>query len=437
MKSLWPILAISLLAFAEWDQAATPRVVITNLPPYNSTNDLAGTALNANSATQAVAVFIYVPGYGWVSKPNCAQPLTPIQPDGSWTTDITTGGADPTATRVAALLVSTNYSETCVLGLPNLPTNVYAQALASAIVTRQEPGVRFLSFSGYDWWVKTSAGPVGPGPNYFSDSTNNVWLDAQGSLHLRITHRSSQWQCAEIVSARSFGYGNYRFELASPVNSLDRNVTLGLFTWSDDPAFADREIDVEAGRWNVAADTNNTQFVVQPYDVSGHLVRYRTPAGLTNSTHLFVWETNRITFQAQAGGYSPSPAASNVISSWVFTSASAVPRSGDENVRLNLWLFSGNPPADGNEVEVIIRGFQFVPPGAPLPAAPHQPQLLLNGKLNLDLGAEPDFRYQMQTSADLFDWQNSVSLLATSDVIRFTETNAAAGRRFYRAVTLP
>jgi hypothetical protein len=180
-------------------------------------------------------VFIYVPGYGWVTKPTCAQPLTLIQPDGSWSADITTGGSDPLATRIAALLVSTNYSQPCVLGANVLPTNVFAQASASAVINRPYPGPRWLSFSGYDWWVKTSTGPVGPGPNYFSDSTNNVWLDGQGQLHLRITNRSNQWQCPELVSARTFGYGIYRFQLASPADNLNPNAVLGLFTWSDDP----------------------------------------------------------------------------------------------------------------------------------------------------------------------------------------------------------
>ena len=30
-------------------------------------------------------------------------------------------------------------------------------------------------------------------------------------------------------------------------------------------------------------------------------------------------------------------------------------------VHINLWLFKGLPPKDGQEVEVIIRDFQFAP----------------------------------------------------------------------------
>ena len=267
LKTIWPWLMILFAAVSMCCDAATPAILITNLPAYGSNSFLGGVVLNTNPNTNAVAVFVYVPGFGWVAKPTCDQPLTTIQPNGSWSANVTTGGAgDLTATRFAALLVSTNFNQDCVLGLANLPTNAYACATASkTVITRPSPGVRFLSFSGYDWWVKNYTTPFGPGPNYFSDATNNVWTDTNGWLHLRITHRTNAWECAEIISACTFGPGSYRFELNSPVDNLDPNVTLGLFTWSDDPAFTDREIDVEGGRWQNPADTNNAQFVVQPY----------------------------------------------------------------------------------------------------------------------------------------------------------------------------
>ena len=165
MKAAWPWLAILIAAIIARCEAA-PSVLVTNLSVYGSYSPLSGVVLNANPATNAVAIYIYVPGYGWVTKPTCAQPLTTVQPDGSWSANVTTGGAgDATAARFAALLVSTNFNQACVLGSNNLPANLYAQAIAKTIVTRPSPGVRFLSFCGYDWWVKNYTTPVGPGPN--------------------------------------------------------------------------------------------------------------------------------------------------------------------------------------------------------------------------------------------------------------------------------
>jgi hypothetical protein len=437
VKTFFASLTILLAALSTSLAAPRPVILITNLPAHGVSAPLAGRVLNANPATQAVAVFIYVPGFGWVTKPTCAQPLTPIQPNGSWAANISTGGAgDLTTTRVAALLVSTNFNHPCVLGLAHLPTNIYNQAITKTVITRPSPGVRFLSFSGYDWWVKDSAGPVGPGPNYFSAATNNVWVDTNGWLHLRITKRTNTWQCAEIVSARTFGAGSYRFELNSAANNLNPNVTLGLFTWSDDPAYTYREIDVECARWGNAADPNNSQFVVQPWDAPNHLVRYRVPAGMTNSTHLFVWETNQISFQSQTGAYSAF--ATNVISSYLFANAAAVPQSGDENVRLNLWLINGIPPSDNNEVEFIIKSFNFVPLDPPAPAVLSNLTRPGSGPWRGDFTTQPDYRYTVQTSAQLLTWAPLATLLATNTTLRFTDSNPPAGdSRFYRIITQP
>ena len=415
----------------------SPVIMLTNVPAFGSFDDLSGIVVDAAPAAHRVAVFIYVPSAGWWSKPYCDPQLTVIRPNGSWTADITTGGVDELATKITALLVSTNYSEACVMGPATLPTNVTAQAIASATVERFDPDVRWVSFSGYDWWVKTSPGLVGPGPNYFSDSTNNVWLDVQGRLHLRITNRSNQWQCAEVVTRRTFGHGSYRFELDSVVNDLNPSAVLGLFTWSDDPAYAHREIDIECGRWSDPNDINNAQYVVQPWDLPGHLVRYAVPAGLAHSTHLFTWESNRVSYQCQRGGYSPTPAPTDVISSWTFTDAAAVPQTGDENVRLNLWLIRGNPPTNNQEVEFVIKSFDFVPLGSPPSARLSQPRFE-GGQFLFDFTSQFDRRYQVQLSTNLFFWQTVGTMLATNSVMTFAGPNImAASPRFYRVITLP
>ena len=415
----------------------SPAILLTNVPAFGSLGDLSGVVVDGAPAAHRVAVFIYVPSAGWWSKPYCDPQLTTIRPDGSWTADITTGGADQMATRITALLVSTNYNEPCVMGPAILPSSVTAQAIASATVERVDPNVRWISFSGYDWWVKDSPGLIGPGPNYFSTSTNNVWLDTAGRLHLRITNRTNQWQCAEIVTRRTFGHGSYRFELDSPVNNINPSVVLGLFTWSDDPAYTHREIDIECGRWANTNDVNNAQYVVQPWDWDSHLVRYAVPAGLTNSTHLFTWETNRVSYQCQCGSYSPTPAATNLISNWAFTDAAAVPQTGDENIRINLWLINSTPPTDNREVEFIIKSFNFVPLGPPQPASFTQPRWE-NGQFLFDLHGQPDRRYQVQMSTNLSSWQILDTLLATNSIVIIANNGAPAlSPRFYRAITLP
>lgn len=221
-----------------------------------------------------------------------------------------------------------------------------------------EGSPRLIGFSGYNWWVKSSPGRVGPGPNYFSTSERNVRVDSLGRLHLKITKVKNRWYCAEIVSELSFGYGTYRFYLDSAVDNLDPNAVLGLFTWSDVPDFYNREIDIEFSRWaNVA--NQNAQYVVQPYTLPENILRFDEPSGLAQSTHSFSWTPNQVFFQSLEGLNATPPDPSYVIQQWNFTGA--VPPAGGENARMNLWLFKGQPPTHGLPLEVIINRFEFVP----------------------------------------------------------------------------
>ena len=40
---------------------------------------------------------------------------------------------------------------------------------------------------------------------------------------------------------------------------------------------------------------------------------------------------------------------------------SDVPKPGDERVRLNLWLFGGTAPSDGQPVEIVVESFAYAP----------------------------------------------------------------------------
>jgi hypothetical protein len=208
---------------------------------------------------------------------------------------------------------------------------------------------RTIEFSGYTWRVKSSLAPVGPGPNCFSESPANAFVDAGGRLHLEIAPSNGRWRCAEVINTQSLGHGRYTFELGSRPDDLDANVVLGLFTWSDDPSYSNREIDIELSRRGDAADLTNEQYVVQPYDHPGNLQRVRQPAA-ASCTHSFEWQPNAVTF-----AYSSAKP-----SSWIY-SGPDVPPPGAEHVRINLWLYRGALPTSGKTVEVIVNRFSFAP----------------------------------------------------------------------------
>ena len=208
------------------------------------------------------------------------------------------------------------------------------------------------------WIVKRSSAKVGPGPNTFSDSSSNVWVDATNRLHLKITGSGAKWQCAEVIRAISSGHGTYRFYLDTPVDNLDKNVVLGLFTWNDAPDYNHRELDVEFSRWGNASDPTNPQYVVQPYSTAGNLVRFLQPS-VAASIHSFAWSLADIVFNGVKGTNPLTTVADDQIAHQTFTADNPVP--GGEQARINLWLFHGKAPSDKKSVEVILSKFEYLP----------------------------------------------------------------------------
>lgn len=225
---------------------------------------------------------------------------------------------------------------------------------------------RTIKWSGYTWNVKNSStNKWGPGPNYFSGSTENVWVDSAGRLHLKITKRNNKWYCAEVYNPKTLGYGTYRFFVDGRPDLLDPNITLGLFTYdgtsSDAAAHNYREIDIEFAKWGYPQGPNS-QYVVQPYIKSGNIVQFQTKLSGNYSTHSFSWTPSAIKFLSLHGHYStlPIPIERYRIKEWTYR-GSDIPNTKNEKVDINLWLFGGRAPLNQKEAELVITKFEFIP----------------------------------------------------------------------------
>ena len=235
----------------------------------------------------------------------------------------------------------------------------------SAQVSRADAGEvvsgygRGLRFSGYDWLAKTSTVLVGPGPNYFSDGPDNVWIDDQDRMHLRLTRdATSRWWASEVVLQASLGYGSYTFKLDGPPNELDVYVVFGMFTWNDDPTDSHRELDIELARWGIA-DGPNGRYSVQPYQLPDRMYDFQQPFAGSRSSHRIDWMPGRVRFQSWMGWQPSPPTLDAVIADHVFESG--IPKPGGEQTRMNLWLLRGLVPHDTTGTEVIVSGFEFDP----------------------------------------------------------------------------
>src|SRR6202453_1282373 len=294
-----------------------PVIEFTRIPPAaqggRERTDVISGRVDGAGPGQRIVVYARS-GPCWV-QPWPDKPFVPIQPDHTWSTPTHLGF------EYAALLVDPGYE-------PPPTTDVTPTAGGAVVMVQTVKGVgavqlaptKLLSFSGYDWNVRTIAGDRG-GLNNLYDA-DNAWTDASGALHLRIKKRAGRWSCAELEISRSLGYGTYIVTVRD-TSGLEPAAVLSMNTfddWGGEQHF--RELDIEMSPWGDAANKNNPPFGVQPFYIPGNLTLFAAPAGTL--THVMHWEAGRASFRTVRGAsVQPGPP---VVSEHVFTSQ--VPTQG-------------------------------------------------------------------------------------------------------------
>jgi hypothetical protein len=116
--------------------SGTPSLVFTEVPPLGGTESLQGQELHVAPVNYYIAVYLHVGSEGWWIKPTFSAPETSINCDGSWSTDITTGGDDPQADTITAFLLPQGYTPPQLGGAAALPQALYTNSVANVTVTR-------------------------------------------------------------------------------------------------------------------------------------------------------------------------------------------------------------------------------------------------------------------------------------------------------------
>jgi hypothetical protein len=384
----WALRLLSVFALAAWTPAAAQTISVDSVPPYKSLGFITGSTSGIDPNTHHVAVYIQIEGAGWWTKPTSMNPTVPIDASGNFVANVGTGGGgslDSRATIFCAALLPDSVAPPVAAGAGRIPAS-----LAPLAIDCHERFGRIISFAGFDWAVKESNLPAGPGPNLFSDRVEDVFVDEDG-LHLRIAEVAGVWVSTEVILLSHMGYGTYSVQTDSELDDLDVSSVFGVFLWDsygdDDrvPGGPNREIDFEDSRWMNALDPTNAQMVVQPYTNPDNLRRYTIPDLASDSalTRFFTWLPGSIHFVALRGHHSPlSFPGNDVIDEYVYLHAppaNHVPSQGRERLRLNLWLNGGAPqPAGGQPVEVVVTDVVFLP-------EPSRELLIFSGTLLLCL----------------------------------------------------
>ena len=239
---------------------------------------------------------------------------------------------------------------------------IFGVVLLSSLLWQQKAMTQkqTLTFSGYEWQVKSGAS-LGPGPNAWDPA--NVWVDGKGWLHLKIAQKNGKWTCAEVGMTKRLGFGIYEFQITGHIDQLDRNIVLGLFNYPTRDVGSDstNEIDIEFAHWGIAnAPIGN--YTIWPVKRESKPTSETFHFTLTdpNTTHRFHWKSDSLIFESLRG---KGEKREDVFFRWRFEPEDFLQRISQQPmpVLLNLWLFRGNAPTDGKEVEIIIRRFKFTP----------------------------------------------------------------------------
>ncbi|HEY2457038.1 MAG TPA: hypothetical protein VGI13_07055 [Candidatus Acidoferrum sp.] len=329
---------------------AAPVVEFTKIPPAaqggrERVDTISGRVTGAKPGQQIV---IYARSGPWWVQPWPDKPFIPIQTDSTWTTPTHLGF------EYAAMLVDAGYQPPPTMDIaPVQGDTVVAVTIAKGVGPPQIAPTKQITFSGYDWTVRTIAGDRG-GLNNLYDG-DNAWIDASGALHLRINKKAGRWTCAEVEMTRSLGYGTYNFVVRDTTH-IEPAAVLSLNTfddWGGDQHY--REMDVEFSRWGDAATKNNAQYGIQPFYAPGNVAPFVLPAG--TFTHSMHWESGRVSFKTVRGSAMKSSAPA--VSEHVFTSA--VPSPGQEKVEMMFYVIASDKYPMQKDNEVVVEKFEYLP----------------------------------------------------------------------------
>jgi hypothetical protein len=175
---------------------------------------------------------------------------------------------------------------------------------------------------------------------------DNVWLDTEGMLHLRLYRGADGWTSSEVIGPVLAGYAAIEIEVAGSVAQLDPNVVAGFFVYENDES----EIDIEFSRWGEPMRSNGL-FAI--HGVGGRKGAHEFGCDrIADTARLAIdWAPRIIRFSVD-GCRGPRR-------SWVFRGRE-VPRPNRHRLRFNLWSYRGKPPADGQAQEIVIRDVRII-----------------------------------------------------------------------------
>lgn len=223
---------------------------------------------------------------------------------------------------------------------------------------------RVINFSGMEWIVKARDSLMGPGPNYFSDNDENVWVDQKGQLHLKLTYDGEKWNCAEVMSLDYVKYGNYTIYIKGRPDELDPNLIFSTFMYQYINDQHEPEIDIEFSYWGDREYRYNTSYSLHNFSQLVYNKEFETSLKSDKLTCQIGWSAKDISFRVNKGHnkgkcYLKTIDEARYSESNAF-SAEHIPKESDQlRLHINLWILGGKALIDQKKHEIVIKKIEI------------------------------------------------------------------------------
>ncbi len=323
-----------------------PSIELTTIPPYGpgSGVKLFPIAGKVHGQKPGQRIVLFARSGIWYVQPTTLEPFTSIQRESTWSNTTHPGSG------YAALLVNSGYRPRPTMdSLPPIGGDVLALQSVADENLPIDPDEKQLPFSGYQWRTRYIPNLSGGSNNYYS--SQNVSVDRAGKLHLQLTGAPGHWISAEVMLQHSLGYGSYRF-VVRDISHLEPAAVLSLSLVDDKSPL--RQMDIELSQWG-ESDSENAQFVIQPYYVAANTARFNAPSGPV--TFMIEWSPGRAVFKALRG----AGAGRNAPALFQHEFTSGVPLAGNDVVHMNLYAFDNPTSPLRRPSEIVVENFEYLP----------------------------------------------------------------------------
>jgi len=237
--------------------------------------------------------------------------------------------------------------------IPALATILLTIAFSTTSAAQQ------IIWQGHTWSV-TKGGMAGVAPG----SPKNVYIDAKGYLHLKITNNAGTWTAAQLFTVDNLPFGTFQWVVEGDVWSMDPNTVLGLFPYGPENGIGvdgSNEIDIEFSQWANTCGCN-ADFTIYPAVFRQYKSSFNRNFTVNNGKNLTTarmeWSSTSVVFTVMSG-VQPIGTRANVLQTATYTSSNTlnIPQQ-PLPVGMNLWAYTAVPATDQS---VIIRSFEYTP----------------------------------------------------------------------------